>query len=63
MNAAWSLLIVAVASARLSTRAYPGAVTAYECDFEEDSDDDFDGWPTAGIVGAGRPTRTISNCT
>lgn len=45
MNAAWSLLIVAAAvGAPIDTR-YPGAVTAYECDFEEDSDDDFDGWP------------------
>lgn len=46
MNAAWSLLIVAAAvGAPIDTR-YPGAVTAYECDFEESSDDDFDGWPT-----------------
>src|SRR5262245_59888695 len=47
MNACWSLLIVAAAvGAPIDTR-YPGATTAYECDFEEDSDDDFDGWPHA----------------
>jgi len=38
------LLIVAAADEPIETR-YAGAVPLYSCDFEEASDDDFDGWP------------------
>lgn len=45
MNAAYCLMIVAAALGAPIEGRYPGATTAYECDFEADSDEDFDGWP------------------
>jgi hypothetical protein len=49
MNATFSLLIVAVCAAAPIDSRYPGATTAYQCDFEADSDDDFDGWPVGWV--------------
>jgi hypothetical protein len=41
-----SLLIVAASSdAPIDGVRYAGALPIYRCDFEESSDDDFDGWP------------------
>ena len=36
---------------------YPGAVTLFACDFEEDADADFDGWPNGWLrrKGTGYP--------
>lgn len=45
MNFGLSVLIVSALTGASIDARYPGAVTAYECDFEEASDDDFDGWP------------------
>ncbi len=45
MSLLLSLLIVAAAGDAPIEGRYAGAVPIYRCDFEESSDDDFDGWP------------------